>query len=354
MLPFHKRSRVNSSIEIGTDELEAIELPQVRPPSSRPSYIARPSISFAHHNDDDEMTVIRMDKRLSSSPPPSSRSLSMQVPRFPRSAPVPSFERPRYDHEDVTLLHPHSSSRSLPFNGTLRSASEIPPPPSSRLLEEAPRSAVAVDAASSSLQRAVDLSMSVSSVNDLSKLRRPTMGWATGLVVAGVFAGIIGAFLARGEGLAAAASLVDPSAQSHVAADVSHVAQTQNVQAQPVQVQAPIAIAAGAAAPPQQASQKPAAPSCNADATPAKVEVKEAAPKIVVERVVEHVAPVVHYAAPPPVVHRSEPTTVAVAAPPAVTRPAAVRASARKGDDMESASAADALAKAQLDAALSR
>jgi hypothetical protein len=343
VLPFHKRSRVNSSIEIGTDELEAIELPRARPPSVRPSYIARPSISFAH-NDDDEMTVIRMDKRPSSSPPPSSRS--MQMPRIPRSSPPPVFERPRYDHEDVTMLHPSSSSRPLL---AMSAHHEVPPPPSSRLLDDAPRSSFAVDAGSSA-QRAVDLSMTSSSSGstDLSQLRRPTMGWAAGLVVAGVFAGIIGAFVARGEGLAAAASLVDPSSHA-VTADVSHAlgAQPQTVQAQP-QAQAPVAIAAGAAAP-QVASPKPAAPSCNADAAPvvAKVETKEVAPKVVEKIVVA--APVQHVAYVAPVRHEVREAPVAPVAP--VAR---ARASSRHGDDMESASAADALAKAQLDAALSR
>lgn len=357
MLPFHKRSRVNDSIEIGTDELEAIELPQVRPPSSRPSYVARPSLSFARHNDDDEMTIIRMDKRPSSVPPPSARSAPL--PRFPRSAPPPVIDNyrdvPRYDQEDVTMLHPTSQSRPLLAMQSARH--EVPPPPSSRVLADAPRSVRAVDAGtSSSSHPPPDMSMSISSVNDLSKLRRPTMGWAAGLVVAGAFAGIIGAFVARGEGLAAAASLVDPSAPQHATADVTRVAAAQPQAAQLAQTQvapqAPVAIAPGAAVQ-AQASQKPAAPSCNVDATP-KVETKEPV-KVVVEKI-EHVAPapVQHVAYVAPVVHRSEPVEARASAPPAISKPAPVARAAARKDDVESASAADALAKAQLEAALSR
>ncbi len=342
MLPFHKRSRANSSIEIGDDEVEAIELPRVRPPSVRPSYVMRPQLSFAR-NDDEEMTVIRMDKRPSSSPPPSSRSL--QDVRIPRNPP-PSFAR--YDSDEPTMLHPSSSSRPL------LSMSSFPPPPSSRVLDDSPRPSAAVDASASSAQRAVDLSMTSSSSGsaDLSQLRRPSMGWAAGLVVAGVFAGIVGAFIARGEGLAAAASLVDPS--QHVTADVSRVAAPAQVETKHAEA-APIALAAGVATPqPVSQTQKPAAPSCNVDATPVAPVAKVESPKVV-ERVVERVAPPVQRVAPPPVTRHAEPAQVAAAAPPpAITKPAARAASRRGGDDMESASAADALAKAQLDAALSR
>jgi hypothetical protein len=361
MLPFHKRARVNSSIEIASDDLEPIELPPVRPPSVRPGAFT-PKASPRYDFSEDEMTVVRMDKRVSTSPPP---RVELQVQRMPRPAQMPSFAR--YADDEPTQMHVSSSrpllSMSAPPSSRVLVAHEVPPPPASHLrVDEPPRSAVAVDAASSADVRAVDLSMtsSLSGSTDLRNLRRPTMGWATALVALGVFAGIITAFVARGEGLATAAAFIDPS--HAVTADVAKA-----VAAQPPQN--PVAMAAGAAMPqPQAVTQKPAAPACNADAVapvPAKVEAKVEAPKVeakveakVVAAKVEKPEPkvVAHYVAPARHVEAvvREPAQVAVATPPpAITKPAG-KAARHGGDDMESASAADALAKAQLDAALSR
>lgn len=390
MLPFHKRSRMSNasgSIEIDSDDLEAVEIPSVRPPSVRPGGYA-PRHSLASF--DDEMTVVRVDKRVSTSPPPRA---AYQMPRIPQSY-APNFdeydrqaaaaERRRRADEEPTLLHPNSTSQRplLSMNGP-RSVivdqepprsrrvmqHEVPPPPPSRaMVDEAPRSARAVDASSSSAHvRAVDMSMTSSSSGstDVSKLRRPSMGWAAGLVVVGVFAGLIAAVVARGDGLSAVASLVDPS---HVTADVAKAAavQPQVGAAMPGAVAMP-----GAAAPQQteQASAKPAAPSCNADAVaPVKAVAKVEAPapkQVVVVKAdaapaVAYAAPVVHHEAPAPVVHHEAAPVVhhdaPVAAAAPITHPAApvVHASRHHGDEMESANAADALAKAQLDAALSR
>lgn len=354
MLPFHKRSRVNSSIEIGTGELEAIELPPVRPPS------VRPRAKFSSFSDD-EMTVIRPDMRKSSAPPPppSRRDVDYDyVPRMPAN-PMPRFAKPervappRYNDDEPTMLAPSSSSRPLLAMSTRQNValdSDIPPPP--------PSSCAAVDpSASSSHFRASDLSMtsSVSGSTDLRRMR-PNAGWAMGLVAVGIFAGLVVAFVARGEGIAAAASLIDPS---HVSADV-----TKSVAAAPqAHEQAPVVVAntqgAGVVQP---ASQKPAAPSCNADAVAAAVVAKfeakpESKPEVKVEAKAIETKPVVAtytaprqqavYHAPPPVARE------VTQAAPAITKPIG-KAVRRGGDDMESASAADALAKAQLDAALSR
>ncbi len=203
------------------------------------------------------------------------------------------------------------------------------------------------------------MTASLSGSTDIGKLRRPSMGWAAGLLAVGVFAGLIAAVAARGDGLSAIASLVDPS---HVTADIA-----KGAAAQP---QAPVAMMPGAAAPQAQpVSVKPAAPSCAADAVaPVAVAAKpvakaEPAPvkEVVVEKaeskpIVAYVAPVRHVEAAP--VHHAEPAParvvehVAAAAP--VSHPASHAARHHAGDEMESASAADALAKAQLDAALSR
>jgi hypothetical protein len=123
MLPFHKRSRVNSSIEIGADELEAIELPPVRPPSVRPSGF--PAVKRAYVTvDDDEMTIVRSDKRISSAPPP---RVAVRMPVIPK-APA----RPRFDEDEPTQLAPGSSSRPLlSMSASARRIllDDAPPPP---------------------------------------------------------------------------------------------------------------------------------------------------------------------------------------------------------------------------------
>ncbi len=378
MLPFHKRARASSSIEISSDDLEAIELPQVRPPSVRPAAFV-PKVSPRYDFSEDELTVVRPDKRVSTSPPPRFE-MEAEVPRIPPSY-VPRFER-HYDDEP-TQMHVNSSRPLLSMSSSpmpsfrkiivanesqqIRQLPLPPPPPSALRVEEPPRSAVAVDAASSAHVRAVDLSMtsSVSGSTDLRNLRRPTFGWATALVAVGVFAGIITAFVARGEGLATAAAFVDPS-QHSVTADVAKA-----VGAQPQQQQAPVAMGAGAATPQVQVpASKPAAPSCNADAVApkveqkaekveAKAETKETAPVAKAEKVEKpevketKVAAKPAYVAPVRHVEPVREREVAANPPPVVTKPIA-KPARRGGDDMESASAADALAKAQLDAALSR
>ena len=391
MLPFNKRSRMSSAIEIGTEELEAIELPQVRPPSVRPG-VQQHRPTFASF--EDEMTIVRPDKRVSTSPPPRANVIMPRIPqsyapRFDDSYPryereAAAYERRRRADEEPTMLHPSSTSqrpllsmssphvRSVIVEEEQRPRRrhhhhEVPPPApaSSRAVvtEEPPRSSAAVDAsASSSHMRAVDMSMtaSLSGSTDVRKMR-PSFGWAAGLLAVGVFAGLVAAVAAKGDGLSSIASLVDPS---HVTADVSHAAG-----AQPQQAPMTVAPLPGAAAP-QAVSMKPAAPSCNADAVapaakPAvqaqpvakaaepvqkEVVVVKAEPKqvVAVAAPVWHPAPVVHHVdAPPPVVHEHH------AAPPAA--PVAHAVSHRHhGDEMESASAADELAKAQLDAALTR
>jgi hypothetical protein len=331
--------------------------------------------------DAEEMTVVRMDKRASTSPPPrielaagqSQRQLELaaEQPRIPYNR-MPRFEeqeqqRPSYgrsfDRDDeptqmygsrplLSMQSQVPAGRSVIVDQT----HETPPPPvSSRLLPDAPRSAAAVDPASSAHVRAVDMSMtaSLSGSTDIANLRRPTMGWATALVAVGVFAGIITAFVARGEGLATAAAFVDPSHQ--VTADITKAAGGQmQAQAQPQAVETQLKPGAGAVV--VQSSQKPAAPSCDATVVAPKVEAKETA-KVEVPVVVARIEkPVVQHMYVAPVHHEAAQPVVAQASPPpAITKPVVAKpAHHASSNDMDSANAADALAKAQLEAALSR
>ncbi len=183
------------------------------------------------------------------------------------------------------------------------------------------------------------MTSSLSGSTDIRRMRG-SPGWAVGLVAVGVFAGLVVAFVARGDGIAAAAALVDPS---HAAtADVKGLA---------VQPTPPI-IAQGAVAQPQPA--RLSAPSCNADVVAPVALAKVDPPKpietpkpVVVETKHE---PVATYVAPR-VVRHAEPTQIAPVQSP-VTKPA--RVARRGGNDFDSASAADALAKAQLEAVLTR
>jgi hypothetical protein len=193
------------------------------------------------------------------------------------------------------------------------------------------------------------MTSSLSGSTDIRRMRGPA--WGVGLVAVGVFAGLVVAFVARGDGLAAAAALVDPS--HGVTADV--------VSAVPVH-QAPTVTAQGLSRPQsdregaivQPLPTKLAAPSCNADAVVPVAVAKVEAPTPH-EPVVTYVAPVAPVA-PRTIAVRHveaprEPTQVAVVPPP-VTKP--IKVGRRAGNEVESASAADALAKAQLEAALSR
>ncbi len=182
--------------------------------------------------------------------------------------------------------------------------------------------------------------------------------WGAGLVAVGVLAGLVVAFVARGEGIAAAAALVDPT--HGVTADVVKAVGAPQapvaLAAQGVTVQAPVI--------------RPAAPSCNADAVAPVAKSEVAAPRfdarvraeeVPVAKIIETKPIVSTYVAPvaPRVVHHVEAAQVAAVAPPPpvvreVAKPVAKASQKSAGNDLESASAADALAKAQLEAALSR
>jgi hypothetical protein len=205
--------------------------------------------------------------------------------------------------------------------------------------------------------------MTSSVSTDVRNMRRGP-GWAISLVAVGVLAGLGVAFASRGDGIAAIAALVDPS--HAVTADVAKAAP-----------QAPV-LSPGAAAPVVTQSEKPSAGSCNADAVAAAVFAKveaqhsdvklasrsEPAPEHKVMAVVEAraekpayvAAPAVKAAPPPIVAHHIDPVYQPASQPAPVTPPPAPVAKAKpaKQNDVDSASAADALAKAQLEAALSR
>ena len=377
MLPFNKRPR--SEIEIQPDEIEAVQLPQVRPPSVRPAAglssrplplpppsarpsvrpsapppsrasvpapkPSRPPISFRPvAGDEEERTTFMSDKA------PRRATLDLRQPT------IPANRAPRMDSfgdEEATRLHPSNSSRSLiSMNvGTAQrlvadDSSGHVPAVSASVIPEAPKSAAAVD-------------MSMTTMASRPRgTGRPTAIWAAALVAIGVFTGLASTLISRGGSdalVASSAALIDPSlASGNIAGGA--VKATQPVQVAPVQ---PIVAAAGVAA-------APAAASCadSVTTTTTKVEPKAVAvvePKIVAEPKVADVKPAAVVVPPPAHVAVAPKPYVAPMSKPVVTSapaPKPVVASTPKPatgkSDMDSASAADALAKAQLEAALNR
>ena len=302
---------------------------------------------------------MRMDKRVSSSPPP--RNVAMRMPAIPPAPP-----RPRFDDDEPTMaassLRPvlSMSSRKIIVDGSAAGGTShhLGEEPSRARIEEAPRSSKAVDANASGVLR--DLSMTSSVSTDVSKMRRGP-AWAMGFVAVGVLGG--SSWPSR--------CAVRESRQRQPSSNPTHGATADVLRPVAAHVQA---VAPGAAVQAtQQQSDKPAAGSCNADAVAAAVVAKveardrdihpahnDAAPVIehVEHHAAAHVVPEQVSIAPRPVVRHVE--SAPVVQPRTVEQPVAVAAPppppAKKGrqSDMESASAADALAKAQLDAALTR
>lgn len=177
---------------------------------------------------------------------------------------------------------------------------------------------------------------------------RPTPSWAAALVALGVFAGLVTAVLARGDGdalLHAGAQLVDPSQRAAAAAQMPAVVQPTAVAV----AQPPVSN------PPAVSTPAPAKISCAEETKPVVVNETKGldvtAPKPEKQAAASKPAPQVVASKPvvkPAVLAPKVDAPVVAAAPkPSVARPAP-----KKAADDDSAAAADALAKAQLEAAL--
>lgn len=404
MLPFNKR-RNNSEIEIQTDEVEPVQLPPVRPPSVRPAAGAaprysssrppapmssrslpspsappprpstRPPISFRPPSDDNERTLMVAEKAPR-------RTLDLRSPKMP-TFDEPSVIPPResFSDEEATRIHPNSSrsvlsmsspsARRMLDESSGRIRSDVPPPPVSSLRMEEPRSAAAIDM-SMTVGASASQSQQVTSSTKLNP-GRPTAVWAAALVAVGVFTGLAAALVARGGSdsfVTASAALIDPSQGPQIVATppqnvgATVAAAPVHTAAAPVQnTQNAQTIGAQTTAQAVSAALTPAA-SCAADVTPtakaADTKVA-AAPAVVADTKVADVkpaAPPVVAAAPkPPVAAAPKPPVVAAAPKPVVAAPKPAVAApkpASKGSDIDSASAADALAKAQLEQSLGR
>jgi hypothetical protein len=178
---------------------------------------------------------------------------------------------------------------------------------------------------------------------------RPTVSWAAALVATGVFVGLVTAVVARGDAdtlIDATASFVDPSGGHAGAAGTELPSVQTKAEERHTTLIATVDTLLSEALP--------------IESKPVVADTSAASP------LPPRPAPVA-YAAPPPVVHHSwhaaprpapHEERVASSAPakPAAATPKATAAAPKSAhasdDDVESASAADALAKAQLEASL--
>jgi hypothetical protein len=341
MLPFNKRSR----------ETQASSQALPRFPLTSHSVLAyRPQLeSFS----DDERT--RVMTRSSQPPPLPPQARRASATTRPPPPPTPKQKaaaaakaircyppKPSMDEPTKSAFHPPPSSRSVVL--------DIPPPPpmpADMAVTNALGPMTSYSSAPPPPVSTSDLPPAVITSSTQISLGRPTPSWAAALVALGVFAGLVTAVLARGDGDAlvhAGAQLVDPTHQAGAAQAVvaAPIIQPTAVIAQPAVTTPMTAVAVKTAA-------------CAEDTKDTKVEtIKAVDPKP---------EPIVVKAAPPPVVVAKAPPVVVapkVAAPKVTPKVEAAVVAAPKvapkvaAPKVDDAAAADALAKAQLEAALGR
>jgi hypothetical protein len=300
--------------------------------------------------------------------------------------PAASVEPQELSDEDGTLVKPSSpppssdmrprrappASAAQPFSTTLTSQSRTVPSsirPVVLPVGDSGQVAVSKDAPGKD-------SVPGTLITKRTRLRggRPTATWSAALVAMGVFVGLASAVFARGDAdsiVAATAALIDPShapaaaAAAQLPMDTAPVAVQQPAFIEPAAAPSPAPAPPPVLAPPApatadnsramadlpQASSAPPRVPPVAYAAPAALRPTYVAPYVArrAARVAAQPAPAEPKAAP------AEPKAAAVVAVERAA-PAAPKASRRgrhaSDEEMESASAADALARAQLEAAL--
>ncbi len=369
MLPFNKRPR-SSVYEIDPSELEPVDLPPVSaPPSAR---FARPAISFSRN--DDERTLLLPQKRSSSAPPP---RVEVRMPRIPGFNALPKFTPSVSVSDEVTMVRPgpRTSLLSMKANPVAAGFGQSPRMSIGSMVREELTSSLAPEGGRRELASRLEptdiapqkeasqsvpaMAMPISDASGATVLTRnhygrPTAVWAMALLALGLFGGLLTSVIAtRG----------DVAKQDVVRADIQHAA---------AQVQAPAASPQQGAAPPAVVADavQAQAPSCGVDPLLPPTNPTAKATAIVAPPI----APTFANAAPiakPIVAPPARVTTYVPAAKPVVaSKPVAPKADAvaiaapakaaprtskkALGDDLEQANAADALARAQLEAALNR
>jgi hypothetical protein len=338
VLPFTKRAaRSDEPSElINSGDLPVGDAPVVSrgslppPPASRPRVFARSSPG------DEEMTTLMPRKGMTFSARPSAPVTPDPMPKLTTSRPPrPMLEEPPTRQFVMPSAPPPSVS---PVAGPARpSPAPIGVQHGRASLKPQPVPGAATGTKS---DPQIDPPATVITARTRIIAARPTMSWAAALIAMGVFVGLVTAVVARGDAdtlIDAAASFVDPSG-THAAAGSIEVSSVQTKAEEP-----PTTLGAGldtllpaAPAIPVVAVPEPAASPL--PPRPAPAPVAYAAP---VRRAWHPARPVAH-----------EERVAAITAPKPAAAPKAANKVKATDDDVESASAADALAKAQLEASL--
>ncbi len=405
MLPFHKRSGRSDEVEdLKSEDIDIIAIarpglrvptplppprplptpmppPSVRPPSSRPRVME--SLT-------DEVTCLMPAKSLTLPPPPrssarpgafadaddSSRTL---LRTGPSSAPASYAPAAPSSGRQLGTLPPQTlSPRALPYAGVAIPPAAGMPMGFQHMIPAAPPSVAPVSygLARGGSDPRLDPPGTVITTRTKLLTGRPTLSWGAALVALGVFAGLVTAVLARGDGdslVDATASFVDPShAKAAAAPAVDLHAPTLQPMAPATQPMAPVApvVAPQVAAMPAAAPMAPAAmPVAAAAPAPESAAVApmayahpaetKPAPEKIEKKDPPKPAAVAAPAAPPARVAAAAPAARPMPMPtpkadkPAPAEKVAAEKPAKHGkDDIASAKEAKALADAQLEASL--
>ena len=351
MLPFTKRTvRSEEASElIKTGDIEVVPAaaranqgsPFPSPPSGRPRVFAR---SLAA---DDEMTTLLPRKGMTFSARPPAPVAPVPMPKLASSRPpramleeppTRQFVRPSAPPPSVSPVAgpPRSSNRPPPQLAAQHERAALKPQP------------VPVLAAAAKSDPRIDPPATVVTARTRIVAARPTMSWAAALVAMGVFVGLVTAVVARGDAdtlIDATASFVDPSGGHAAGAGVEVSSVQTKAEEHRTTVLSTIDTLL-ADSPPSDARTATADTATASPLPPRPAPVAYAAP------VVHHVA-VWHPAPRPAPVHEEKERVASNARSTSAPKAAPAAKSARASDDdVESASAADALAKAQLEASL--
>ena len=233
MLPFTKRSArsEDSSELIKTGDIEVVKSPGAKRTVAFPAAGDRPRV-FARSSSDEEMTTLLPRKGMTFSVRPGAPVTPVPMPkRASTNPPKAMLEEP----PTRQFIKPSSPPPSIsPVAGPPRS-NRAPAPERAALASQHARAAlrpqpvpsIAEDARKSDPR--IDPPATVVTTRTRIVAARPTISWAAALVAMGVFVGLVTAVVARGDAdtlIDAAASFVDPSG-GHAAASGSTVSSIQ-------------------------------------------------------------------------------------------------------------------------------
>jgi hypothetical protein len=304
------------------------------PPSARPR-VFRSSA-------DEEMTTLLPRKGMTFSSRPPAAVTPVPMPKLASSRPPRAMLEEPPTRPFVRPSAPPPPSVS-PIAGPPRASSR----PAAKLAPQAERGTMKPKSADADLKSDPRLDPPATVITARTRIvqARPTMSWAAALVAMGVFVGLVTAVVARGDAdtlIDATASFVDPSGTHATAAGV----EVSSVQTKAEEHRATFVAQVDTLLPPAPPPNVASLDAVNAmPAPPRPAPVAYAAP----HRAVWH--PTAHAASHAAPAHAAPQNEDRVASSPAPA-PKAAPSKRASEDDVESASAADALAKAQLEASL--